>query len=159
MPTELAGLATNPHSTIITTNAICRIERFNPDERSGMRSGHKLIVANIDTDMTQISEEHQISWLKLILRYWPSGLVLPCDSTRQRDAKLPKNVPDEPGTIKSIRTCRSPDIRLTLMLQSQTHHAAVKTGRNEAYRLIHCLLQYCNIRFQLRYQFFMLSNL
>ncbi len=109
--------------------------------------------------MTQISEEHQISRLKLILRYWPSGLVLPCDSTRQRDAKLPENVPDESGTIKSIRTCRSPDIRLTLMLQSQTHHAAVKTGRNEAYRLIHCFLQYCNIRFQLRDQFFMLSNL
>ena len=90
-----------------------------------MRSVHKLIVANIDADMTQISEEHQISRPDVRSIDALADARLGGHNARQLHAVQTVDVPDKPAAIETGRGRASQHVRRAKISERGAHNGRI----------------------------------
>ena len=97
-----------------------------------MRRIHDVPVADVDPDVVQPVEEHEVSGLELVPRHGDSHRVVPLRDgvVRQRDPELGEHVLDEPGAVEAAGRRSAPHVRDAEVLQREGDHAVVGADGN-----------------------------
>src|SRR5579884_2015880 len=110
-------------------------EAVDADERARVRRVDEVAVPDVDPDVVEPVEEHEVAGLELVARHRDGVRRVPLGHrvVRQRDAELPEDVLDEAGAVEAgIRAPAGPFVRDPEVLQRDRDDAAVLPGRREA---------------------------